>query len=373
MARMTPDWERCFELLPKVSRTFALSISLLKPALRQAVCVAYLLCRVVDTLEDASNLTVERKAQRIQELRALIAGRVMPEWHREIVQELQGGAAAHDLELLASLPEVLAALSSLPLFDRQGIGRCFDEMAIGMVEMQEVIEAHRTDVRQLPTMESLRRYCHYVAGTVGYLLTELFYLHSEAIEKSRYFELLNDAESFGQALQLINILKDVAEDHAKGWCFLPREVLAARNLVPGRLFDEGQRVAAIEALAPLVAEVIAQTARSWRYLTLIPVEEREIRLFLGYSLFFGIQTIRRALEDPDLMLDPERKLKISRLEVGVILAEVTQRIDDPERLEKYQRSLWQAGGDRLDERWPEQVRTAVAAACGSTLSAPYST
>lgn len=58
-------WERYYELLPKVSRTFALSISLLRPPSRQAVSVAYLLCRVVDTLEDAPTLSLERKARRI--------------------------------------------------------------------------------------------------------------------------------------------------------------------------------------------------------------------------------------------------------------------------------------------------------------------
>ncbi|MBL8742584.1 MAG: squalene/phytoene synthase family protein, partial [Myxococcales bacterium] len=42
----------CDEVLPGVSRTFALSIQALVPELREAICVAYLLCRIVDTVED---------------------------------------------------------------------------------------------------------------------------------------------------------------------------------------------------------------------------------------------------------------------------------------------------------------------------------
>jgi phytoene/squalene synthetase len=40
------------EILPAVSRTFALSIRVLPGTLGQAVLVSYLLCRVADTLED---------------------------------------------------------------------------------------------------------------------------------------------------------------------------------------------------------------------------------------------------------------------------------------------------------------------------------
>ena len=40
------------EVLPAVSRTFALSIRVLPGALGQAVLAAYLLCRIADTVED---------------------------------------------------------------------------------------------------------------------------------------------------------------------------------------------------------------------------------------------------------------------------------------------------------------------------------
>jgi phytoene/squalene synthetase len=40
------------EILPHVSRTFALTIPELPAALRTAVTSAYLLCRIADTIED---------------------------------------------------------------------------------------------------------------------------------------------------------------------------------------------------------------------------------------------------------------------------------------------------------------------------------
>ncbi|MBT5375365.1 MAG: squalene/phytoene synthase family protein, partial [Nitrospinaceae bacterium] len=50
------DWTYCVKTLPKVSRTFALNISVLKGDLHRSILVAYLFCRIVDTVEDAAEL-----------------------------------------------------------------------------------------------------------------------------------------------------------------------------------------------------------------------------------------------------------------------------------------------------------------------------
>jgi farnesyl-diphosphate farnesyltransferase len=47
----------CDAMLPKVSRTFAICIRLLPSDLEHPVLVAYLLCRVADTIEDTPDIT----------------------------------------------------------------------------------------------------------------------------------------------------------------------------------------------------------------------------------------------------------------------------------------------------------------------------
>src|SRR5687768_11851479 len=75
------DWEACFTLLPAVSRTFALGIAQLQSPLREATCAAYLLCRAVDTFEDAVGLTPEQKGGWIHLLRQDVdAGQVTSGW-----------------------------------------------------------------------------------------------------------------------------------------------------------------------------------------------------------------------------------------------------------------------------------------------------
>ena len=67
-------------------------------------------------------------------------------------------------------------------------------------------------------------YCYYVAGVVGEMLTELFCDYSGAIDRN-HDELMQLAVSFGQGLQMTNILKDIWDDQKRNMCWLPQSVL----------------------------------------------------------------------------------------------------------------------------------------------------
>ena len=93
-------------------------------------------------------------------------------------------------------------------------------MAKGMGEFQL-----RVEKQELQSLRDLDQYCYYVAGVVGQMLTCLFCLHSPEIAKHRD-ALMALAVSFGQGLQMTNILKDVWEDYHHGACWLPRRIFA---------------------------------------------------------------------------------------------------------------------------------------------------
>src|SRR5258705_8394745 len=64
----------CREILPAVSRTFALSIRLLPGDLGNAVRDAYLICRIADTIEDEPRISAEEKAALFDSLSAAFSG-----------------------------------------------------------------------------------------------------------------------------------------------------------------------------------------------------------------------------------------------------------------------------------------------------------
>ena len=55
--------EYCDSMLPKVSRTFAPTIRMLPVGLNTIVTVAYLLCRIADTVEDNEDISVAKKKE----------------------------------------------------------------------------------------------------------------------------------------------------------------------------------------------------------------------------------------------------------------------------------------------------------------------
>jgi farnesyl-diphosphate farnesyltransferase len=72
----------------------------------------------------------------------------------------------------------------------------------------------------LSTLRDLRDYCYVVAGIVGEMLTSLFLLEAPGLSPIAS-RLRRRSRFFGEALQLVNILKDRASDATEGRVYLP--------------------------------------------------------------------------------------------------------------------------------------------------------
>jgi presqualene diphosphate synthase len=78
-----------------------------------------------------------------------------------------------------------------------------------------------TDIRA-PDLATLDLYCARVAAAVGHLSVHIFGDPSEAAHEV--------ADALGRALQLTNILRDLAEDADRGRLYLPRELLERHGI-----------------------------------------------------------------------------------------------------------------------------------------------
>jgi len=327
-------WKQCYEILPEVSRTFALAILGLREPLKGDVCVSYLICRILDTVEDAPGLTTRERAEMIDPfLEAMAAGKQPAKrWHSMTLRGLGERSANADLRLMEEIPIVLRCLYACPDTDILTIVRWATEMGRGMVECSESMGPDG-ELKTLPHMRALDRYCYFIAGTVGYMLTDLFYLQSPHIDETLYFRLQSDAEAFGLGLQKVNIVKDFAKDLPRGWCFIPRDALGANGLAPADLTDSKRARDIRLAVLPVMRTAAGHLARAWRYLEAMPIEEREVRLFLSYSLFFALATLGLAVRKPALLAG-KKKLKISRTRVASIMATCQRHVSKPDAFRK---------------------------------------
>lgn len=314
------DRAYCYGILPKVSRTFALCIPLLPAGLDYPTLVAYLLCRVADTIEDAVTLAPDDKT------------RLLNAWAQALEQDGWGAGslgtpfphpASDDERLVNDADVVLREFYRLPQPHRDAVRPWVREMCSGMAEF----------VRRPPggigTVEDLDRYTYYVAGTVGHLLTGLFRLHDRRPAPGRYERLEQLATSFGRGLQLTNIIKDVADDRRRGFSFVPRQLCQLAGIRPEDLQDERHRGEARRVLLELIDKAKRHLSDALAYSTTLPRRLYGVRLFCLASLFFAVRTLRLAERDARL-LDPDHKVKISRADVYRTLA--TTRLIAPSNM-----------------------------------------
>lgn len=276
------------DMLQQVSRTYALTIPRLPAGLREAVTNAYLLCRIADTIEDEPALDLARKEILLRGFTATVTGRAEADAFAAKLSALLSDAASSGERLLAeNAGRIVRVTHGFSSARRQAMERCLRQMSQGMIEFQG-----RRAREGLRNMAELERYCYHVAGVVAKMLTELFCNHSPAIAERRE-ELMALAPSYGQGLQMTNILRDVWADLARGHCWLPREPFLVRDfdLDELRAADNGPAFAA--GLDELVAATHRQLRQGLDFILLIPRQESGVRRHLLLTLGLAALTLRR--------------------------------------------------------------------------------
>jgi squalene synthase HpnD len=166
--------------------SFYLAMRILGRQQRDAMFAIYSFCRDIDDIADGDAPRPRRLAQ-------------LREW-RDDIDALYRGETKRRTAHLARPVESFG-------LERKD----FHDLLDGM-EMDA-----RADIRA-PDLDELELYCDRVACAVGRLSVRVFGMERDEGE--------NLAHHLGQALQLVNVLRDIDEDAAIGRLYLPREALA---------------------------------------------------------------------------------------------------------------------------------------------------
>ena len=178
--------------------SFYYSFLVLPPDKRNAIVAVWDFCRAVDDAVD--EIAPDQ-----------VRGEGLPE---DIRQKAAASLAAWRQELAAvyeGRPSMPQGIALQPFVGRFNLPRSQFEALIDGVEMD--LSLHR-----YPNFETLVQYCHRVASSVGLICVEIFGYEDP---RSRDY-----AVSLGVALQLTNIVRDVAVDLKKGRVYLPTDDMA---------------------------------------------------------------------------------------------------------------------------------------------------
>lgn len=310
------------QILPHVSRTFALTIPQLPQALRTAVTTAYLLCRIADTIEDEPALPAHETFVLLQRFAAAVGGTEEPSaLAREVVSHLSDRTLPAERDLVWNTERVLRVLARFDESQKAAIRRCVEVMCHGMHHFQQT-----ASVAGLARSGDLDQYCYYVAGVVGEMLTELFCSYSPEIARRRA-ALQDVSVSFAQGLQMTNILKDVWEDRARGACWLPQEVFTRYGVDLARLNPQNAGPGFHTGMRELVGVAHFHLRNALAYTLLIPPRETGIRRFCLWALGLAVLTLQKINANPQFTAGAQVKVSRSTVMMTRVLTTLAVRND----------------------------------------------
>ena len=283
---------------------------------------AYLLCRISDTIEDEEALSPLRKREFSDRWIGVVEGSNDPHtFAHDLAGLLTLSATEHEHDLIINTPRIIEITKSFSDSQQQILQRCVNIMVDGMAEFQE-----GASLKGLNDLEHLNRYCYHVAGVVGEMLTELFCDYSDEI-RARRTELFALSSSFGQGLQMTNILKDIWEDHSRGACWLPRSVFLTYGFDLDSLSRHHTDPRFIEGLNELIAIAREHLNNALQYTLLIPPHETGIRRFCLWALGMAFPTLRRIHNRSTFKSGQEVKIPRRTVKAVVVSTSALARID----------------------------------------------
>lgn len=295
-------------LLEGVSRTFALTIPQLPEGLYSAVANAYLLCRIVDTVEDEVSLTIEQKEHFCSSFIEVVrTGEGADVFARDLAPLLSEQTIPAEHVLIQLTSRVIEITHSFAPEQISALLGCVETMAKGMPVYQGM-DLHGG----LETMQDMNEYCYYVAGCVGEMLAKLFCHYSEEINQHRE-QLLELSVSFGQGLQMTNILKDIWDDAQRGVCWLPQDIFTETGFDLKELTTTTDSAAFRLGLEHLLSIAQGHLKDALTYTQLLPSHETGMRNFCLWALGMAVLTLNEIKQHLDF--NDSSQVKITRKNV----------------------------------------------------------
>jgi len=303
------DIQYCEAALPQVSRTFAPTIRMLPEGLRLPVTTAYLLCRIADTVEDSETLSLNQKKNMLQAYSQIFLKKEETALQSFLDALANFPQETADDRLVHDLGKVMRVYRSFSPVMQSHIAKWVVEMSLGMHKYAQSL--HKKRYSFLKSMKELDEYTYYVAGTVGYLLTELFSYYSKKITPPIRGKMEKLAGSFGKGLQLVNIIRDMTVDLRRGQSYIPDELLQKYKLTRETIYEQKNAYLAEQLFNELIRNAVEHLDKALDYILLIPKEETRIRLFCMLPLFWAMRTLQKIQFNTLSLLDSE-KVKVTR-------------------------------------------------------------
>jgi len=291
------------EILKKVSRSFALTIPMLDPEIKDEVLLAYLQDRILDNFEDEIH-PPDLKLQR--EMMDRVSRIFSPaDYDRSsdfaVIKEKSSLIEKESLqELTTNIDLIYQSYQSFEPEIQKISHKWLEEMNQGM---QKYL------AEEVKTFAELDEYCYYVAGTVGGFLTETIIYKFEIEEDNRKI-LLDNFNQAGLFLQKVNLIRDIREDlESRDKHFWPLKDL---GISESELRDPASEQKALNALAAMISDLESHIPALKDYYQALPDELKGYKRFFAVNNALGLATVEKLKNNRDVFY-ANKPVKTSKL------------------------------------------------------------
>ena len=309
-------------ILEGTSRSFYLSLKELPREIRKQVSLLYMLARTSDTIAASEGGEPEDLLQALESYNEFTQGNSAEAPDLEELSEFQSNIS--EGLLLKNVGKVVSNISQFSESDQESIRNC-----LGIIIGGQILDLKRfsSGVNGIPSIEEndeLDDYAYRVAGSVGEFWTQMSLDHLFKIKEENEAEIFENGVRFGKALQMINILRDIPADLELGRCYIPRRSLDEHGMSPSDLLDSSK----MESFRPLYNEYLDLTDQhldsAVQYIEMLPHSQFRLRGSCMLPVIIGKKTV--SLLRGRNVLDPEKKVKISRSEVKEVVKKVIMAV-----------------------------------------------
>lgn len=323
----------------KVSRSFALVIPVLEDPLNYYLSTAYLICRVVDNIEDCEQ-PFEWKQSRFTEFSQLIqeptsAADILTIWEKESWP----GLTDDERQLMGLENGIILwdIYANIPADSRKIIAHWTLTMAQGMSQIEDPVQTpylvQRNGLQILAKVDDYDRYCYFVAGTVGHMATGLVINHYGLMGEVTT-RLADNSEACGRALQKTNIVKDFPKDLARGICYLPNEWMEEVEHAPLSLVG-----APTSWRQKVIENVLDELNRSLEYIMDLPYSALGYRMASLLCFLPAYQTLLLAAQRHETLFTVDHHVKISRETMAQCIRDAQAIVTNNKAIQQYSQSL----------------------------------
>lgn len=276
-------------LLKNNARTIYLSAKILPREKRKTFAVAYLVCRIADTVADTSLIDPKKRIEFIKQFPILVEKgdeKTAQETALAFLSKAGENIYKNEAELLKNIDICIKEFKTLKKEKQRITLEVLRAVCKAMVQDLIFFPSETSGlIKALPSEKDTLVYCDYMGGQPG-----IFWAKLEFGKKLKS-QTKEQALKIGRALQITNILRDIEADAKIGRIYLPLTQIIKRNLMPQDLLETKNYVKLYPIMLYWIREAMQNLLEAKDFIRQIPRRKFFSRSAVIWPVFWSFDTL----------------------------------------------------------------------------------